>query len=104
MPNEDFHAIIIDGANEEEREAIHEAVKASTEWWWHRFSDTWIVRGGTAEEWRDRITPLLQTGPSSVLVLSLPPLAQRRWSYYGPNAKERGEWLHKAYTLDAKKD
>lgn len=84
--------IILDQANDAEREAMQGIVKKHAEGWWHRFEDVWFVGGKTAAEWRDLAKPAIKAGPSAILVMRLPD-KPRAWSYYGPQAKERLKWL-----------
>jgi hypothetical protein len=83
--------IILDRGTRSEREAVQAAVKANAnEIWWHWFTDTWLVGGGTAAFWRDVTKHSLVAGPSSVLVLEL----GSSWASFGPNGQERMQWLH----------
>lgn len=85
------HAIVLDRGTIEERGAIQAIVKEHANGWWHRATDMWIVGGGTASDWTDKIRTILPgAGPSSVIVLSL----GEGWAFYGPNSAQKAEWLH----------
>lgn len=92
-----MHVVLLDRASPEERERTHDAVKENSSGWYHHQTDTWIVRGKTAAEWRDILKSVLDRGPSNLLVFTLPEEGARSWAYWGPNAKKRGEWLHRNY-------
>ena len=84
--------IVIDRPQPEEREAVHELVKANADTWWHWFENTWLVTGNlTAVRWRDVLKPAAKPGPSAILIVQL---ADEGWAYFGPKAKERAKWLH----------
>jgi hypothetical protein len=98
---EQFFVIILDGSSQAERDAVHARVKKASSGSWHKYSEVWIVRGGTgASEWMDRLRPVIKV--SSLLVLALPEYEGRHWAYYGPDAIERAAWLHKNYTKDSR--
>lgn len=86
--------IILDHADDGEREAVQAIVKDNAERWWHRLEDIWFVVGRSSGEWRDLVKPVIKQGPSSVLVMALPAKGDRRWAYFGPKADERLRWLH----------
>ena len=90
--------IVIDRATDDELNTAHEAIKSKADGWWHRYTNTWIVGGLTASEWRDLVKRVLISDSASVLVLKLPEAEDRRWAYYGPRAEERMGWLHRNYT------
>ena len=89
-------AIIFDRATDEELTRAHEIIKARANGWWHHFANIWIVGGGlSAAAWRDAVGEAIRQGPSSsVLVLPLP-AEPVLWAYFGADAKDRSEWLHK---------
>jgi hypothetical protein len=97
--SEQFFVIIVDRPTPAQRDQVHARVKKATKWWWHKYDDVWIVRGGQAGEWRDRLLPAFKTGASSLLVLKLPgPNEQQSWAYFGPDPTDRLAWLHRYYT------
>lgn len=86
--------IILDRCNVSEREAVHRIIKDNATDWWHQFMNTWVVSGRSLVEWRDLITPALESAtPSAVLVLSIPDDETKPWTYYGPAPRERTEWF-----------
>lgn len=91
------HVILADSLSVEQRDAIQSVVKEHARGWWHRFPDVWIVGGGTAKEWRDRVKPFIGSGGASVLVITLPSEG-RRWAYFGPDGEQRMKWLHSSYS------
>lgn len=91
------YIIVIDRATDIELNAAHEIIKSRANGWWHRFTNTWLVGGLSVSEWRDALRDTTESGPSSILVMKLPEAGGRAWSYIGPRAKERCEWLHENY-------
>ena len=86
--------IILDRASAVELQLAHGVVKQGAPSWWHHFSTTWIVTGGSVSLWRDRIKTCLIQSKSSVLVLQLPD--EGYWAYHGPRAAKRCKWLKTA--------
>ncbi|MEY2475226.1 MAG: hypothetical protein QOG87_541, partial [Actinomycetota bacterium] len=72
-----FYIILVADIDEAQREYIHAAVKMFSDSWWHELPDVWIVQGGTAAEWRNRLDVLFLTGGSLLVVLNLPVKGQR---------------------------
>jgi hypothetical protein len=72
MPDVPMAVIIFDRIRPEERQAAHEIIKANANGWWHHFENTWIAGGKTPGEWRDLLSDVIPTGPSSVIVFALP--------------------------------
>jgi hypothetical protein len=98
MAIEPAFLIVLDRANPDELNSVQEVVKNNARGWWHRYTNVWFAGGGTsATYWRDLISPVLESGPSSVLVLRLPKRGARSWAYYGPEGEERLKWLRANY-------
>jgi hypothetical protein len=89
------HVVILDAPSAEQREQVHEAVKANAAAWWHHLPDVWIVLSDKdANDWRDLVREAA-TPKLNVLVLKLPPRRGFRWSYYNIPG---GDWLSKNLT------
>jgi hypothetical protein len=98
-PLEKLHLIIVSDPPSSLREAIQEVVVQHSPEWWHQLPDVWIVEGGTALEWRNRLTPLKTAAGATgvtILVFHLPDLNDRDWAAHGP--PPNFEWLHGNYT------
>lgn len=79
-----FSIIVAEDIDNTQRTLIHELVKAASDDWWHDLPDVWVVKGGgTADDWRDRLRPLVPLAPSSVMVLALKPTPGNRWATQG---------------------
>lgn len=94
--NTRLHVIILNEATDAQIDAVHELLKQHATGWWHHFENVWIVGGElNAAQWREVVTPLIDRGRASVLVMPLPDeaVARQNWSYYGIDTDERLAWL-----------
>ena len=88
-------AIVADGVTPEQREAMHEAIKAASHrGWWHHFGNLWIVRGLSATEWRNTVREPVRGGAASVVVLKIDTDDSGTWAWFGANAEKACRWLH----------
>lgn len=92
-----FFAISVDRATRQELNNVQAIIKEKADGWWHRHATFWIAGGLEASEWRDLLKPVLRSERSNVLVLLLPDEEDRRWGFYGPDAKRKSSWLHENY-------
>jgi hypothetical protein len=86
------YVIAINRATPEQRQQVHEIVKANANGWWHAFADCWIVGGKTAAEWRDLVGVVFPIGPGGVLVLKID-TAGATWAYRATFKDSAKEWL-----------
>ncbi|MET0603224.1 MAG: hypothetical protein ABW167_14660 [Baekduia sp.] len=91
------HLVILDGANNLQRDAVQTIVKAHTEVWWHEMPDVWIVDGQTAAYWRDIIMPVLGLSSAGVVVFRLPDSGLRSWAA-SSLGRPKSKWLHEIYS------
>ncbi len=93
-----YFVIILQGIDNSQRTLIHELVKKHADDWWHELADVWVVKGGTAKEWRERLLPLVPLDPAILLVLALKTTPGGRWATHGDEAF--GVWLRRAEAAD----
>lgn len=94
----DFVIIVVDRATEAELNACHAIVKKNSKSWWHRHVNMWIAGGKNGPaEWRDMFEPALIEPDSSVLILTLPPSADREWAFLGFGADEKTSWIERCF-------
>lgn len=84
MASEPWFAILADKLDATQRQLITEEVKRHSDPMWHGLDNAWLVHGGTAREWRERLGVFVPLTPSVLIVLELPPEGSRRWSARGP--------------------
>jgi len=96
--NQPMHMVTVDLTDWWSLNQIHNVVSTHTGLWWHQLHNVWIVGGGTAEFWRDLITPY--AGTATILVVTLPGgmFAIRQWALRGINAPALSDWLFKVYS------
>ncbi len=91
-----FAIIIVEGIDNTQRTLIHELVKNDAEDWWHDLPNVWIVKGGgSVNEWRDRLRPIVPLAPSTFAVLALKSQPRSRWATRG-GLSSIGSWYSKA--------
>ena len=80
---EPMHLVVASGIDDTQRTLIHELVKGSTDLWWHGYPDVWMVSGGSAQGWREKLGVFVPKPPSGILVFRLPEEGKRAWSARG---------------------
>jgi hypothetical protein len=94
MP-EGWLLVVAQSIDDTQRTLMHELIKSDSDEWWHGFPDVWMVRGDSAEAWRERLGVFVPRGPSAVLVFQMPDEGGRAWSARG--VKSGWEWLTEHY-------
>ena len=97
-PGDQLLIIVTDSITDEQRDKVHEVVKANAIAWWHYFANTWLVIGHNAEFWQDALAEPLRDGAAAFMALELRPNEPGRgapFAGYGLDPDRRFGWLHK---------
>jgi hypothetical protein len=95
-----YSIIIVEEIDNTQRTLIHELVKSHSADWWHDLPDVWVVKGGgTANEWMQKIAPMVPLLPSSAMVLALKESKGHRWASQG-RLSSVATWMNKAHEDD----
>jgi hypothetical protein len=93
-----WYLLILDRANDLEREAIQEIVRVHADEWWHELADVWVIRGHPPAYWIKLMKPIIPRGKSGILLLPLPEdVAEGELSYFGPGYQEKLAWLDEIF-------
>jgi len=74
-------AIVIEAAEQVQREQVQALVVENTGTWWHGMEDLWFVVGGHAGYWRDLLSPIFPTVQTGrVLVFKIDTSVPGSWA------------------------
>lgn len=92
------YIVVASSLSAQQREQIHEIVKAKSNGWWHHMPNVWIVRGGTVASWTDSWTSVVEPGRAAGLVFKLDNGTPEGWSGYAE--QKMYDWIQDIWFKD----
>lgn len=93
-----FLIITADEVDDTQVRQIQNIIARDSDDWWHQQRTTWIVKTeDKAPVWRDRFIPIIDSAPSTLLVLKLDPLGGFAGRTPAGSAKLGTTWLREEF-------